>query len=473
MRKLLTVILAFLPALGLAQTGVILPPGSNTLKSLHITGHPGLGIYEVSDGAMYIGNAEGGFVCGATGACYFSEPTLTTSYYGFYSTLSTNTPDAANAVWGVSNKVTFEGATANAFETSITPADPTAARTVTLADASGTVMLSALATNAPEAANSVTGGSNQLVFEGATANAFETLLTVTDPTADNTLTLPDHAGTVLISSTANEFDTSNSLWANTGSMVFEGSTTDAYETSVGVADPTADRTVTIPDQSGQVSMNPEIVADATVQFGSTVMPDASADDRFDVTTGSATLSIGVLAGTGPSAQATAYPVIMNGLAHFRPAEDQSFTRGHYLLQSATAGAVNDSATVSTDGLNIGLALRSEAVTAVIVHNGCTGGAGCINTALNTPNAGPAGQITLGVDVAALGWAVGQPVIYWNSGGTSPTGLTDGNVYWLLSVATTNVTIAASKGGAVVVPTDQGNDATQYLQRLPWGVVGIR
>ena len=35
-----------------------------------------------------------------------------------------------------------------------------------------------------------------LVFEGATANAFETTLTVTDPTADRTLTLPDSTGTV-------------------------------------------------------------------------------------------------------------------------------------------------------------------------------------------------------------------------------------------------------------------------------------
>ena len=35
-----------------------------------------------------------------------------------------------------------------------------------------------------------------LVFEGATANAFETTLAVTDPTADRTLTLPDASGTL-------------------------------------------------------------------------------------------------------------------------------------------------------------------------------------------------------------------------------------------------------------------------------------
>lgn len=89
----------------------------------------------------------------------------------------------------------LEGATADAFETSITVTDPTAARTVTLADASGTVVLSTLATNAPGVANSVTAESNKLVFEGATgADGFQIFITPTDPTADRTVTLPNRTG---------------------------------------------------------------------------------------------------------------------------------------------------------------------------------------------------------------------------------------------------------------------------------------
>ncbi len=38
--------------------------------------------------------------------------------------------------------------------------------------------------------------NENIIFEGATANDFETTLTVTDPTADRTLTLPDETGTV-------------------------------------------------------------------------------------------------------------------------------------------------------------------------------------------------------------------------------------------------------------------------------------
>ena len=42
--------------------------------------------------------------------------------------------------------------------------------------------------------------ANAIVFEGATANNFETTLTITDPTADRTITLPDTTGTVALTS---------------------------------------------------------------------------------------------------------------------------------------------------------------------------------------------------------------------------------------------------------------------------------
>ena len=43
------------------------------------------------------------------------------------------------------------------------------------------------------------GTSATLIFEGSTANAHETILTVTDPTADRTITLPNATGTVITS----------------------------------------------------------------------------------------------------------------------------------------------------------------------------------------------------------------------------------------------------------------------------------
>ena len=44
--------------------------------------------------------------------------------------------------------------------------------------------------------NVVLGAGNSLIFEGATADAHETTLTVTDPTADRTITFPDNTGSV-------------------------------------------------------------------------------------------------------------------------------------------------------------------------------------------------------------------------------------------------------------------------------------
>jgi len=115
------------------------------------------------------------------------------------STLETNYPDVVNSVWGASNAIYFEGAAADAFESVITSADITGGDvTWTLADMGAadtlSVMGSTLATNAVGIVNSVWGGTNQFIFEGATDDAHSTALQPTDPTATNILTLPDDTG---------------------------------------------------------------------------------------------------------------------------------------------------------------------------------------------------------------------------------------------------------------------------------------
>jgi hypothetical protein len=57
----------------------------------------------------------------------------------------------------------------------------------------------------PAAGGTVTGQilidtTGSLVFEGATADGFETTLTVADPTAARTITLPNDTGTVALTS---------------------------------------------------------------------------------------------------------------------------------------------------------------------------------------------------------------------------------------------------------------------------------
>jgi len=61
---------------------------------------------------------------------------------------------------------------------------------------SGVTTISTLATFT--AATTTFNGATPLTFEGATADAYETTLAVTDPTADRTITLPNAEGTVAL-----------------------------------------------------------------------------------------------------------------------------------------------------------------------------------------------------------------------------------------------------------------------------------
>lgn len=69
-------------------------------------------------------------------------------------------------------------------------------RTWAMPDGSGTVFLSTLATNAPEAINSVWGSSNGITFEGSSLDDNEGTLLAGNPSADRTWTFPDAGGTI-------------------------------------------------------------------------------------------------------------------------------------------------------------------------------------------------------------------------------------------------------------------------------------
>ena len=212
--------------------------------------------------------------------------------------------------------------------------------------------------------NLIINSSNYLAFEGATDDAFETRLTVVDPTADRLITIPDQDGQLLMfdanddfkldvidslsstttgnkivfgndrgqiyywndqTSTNNDrlhlysddeiyFETSssgtqleingygNEVWSTNGfaaddsgegfriksnkkapspfspdliasltasglylgsttdGVVFEGATEDNFETTLTATDPTADRTITLPDESGTVALEANVAS---------------------------------------------------------------------------------------------------------------------------------------------------------------------------------------------------------------------
>ena len=134
---------------------------------------------------------------------------------------------------------------------------------------------------------SVTG---TLVFEGSTADSFETTFAITDPTADRTITFPNVTGTVI---TTGNMSAISELGVLTGTtpIVMEGNTSDSFETTLTLTDPTADRTITLPNATGTVSLltNTETLTNKTlttpviaeIDSGSTITLDATTDIVLD------------------------------------------------------------------------------------------------------------------------------------------------------------------------------------------------
>jgi len=60
----------------------------------------------------------------------------------------------------------------------------------------GSVTLQDVTTNGAVTTNDMTLNGSNLIFEGFLENAFETTLTAAEPTKDNTITLPNQSGTL-------------------------------------------------------------------------------------------------------------------------------------------------------------------------------------------------------------------------------------------------------------------------------------
>jgi hypothetical protein len=75
------------------------------------------------------------------------------------------------------------------------------------------------------------------------------------------------AGSVTLQGATNSGNTTtNDIILNGSNLVFEGSIENAFETSLVVAEPTGDRTITLPNQSGTVAMVDDALA-LSIVFG--------------------------------------------------------------------------------------------------------------------------------------------------------------------------------------------------------------
>ena len=112
---------------------------------------------------------------------------------------------------------------------------------------------------------------SSITFEGLTANAYETTLAITDPTADRTITFPDASGSVVVADGSGNVTVSGNLTVQgtttsvdsttinvTNAFVFEGATANAYETTLSIVDPTADRTIYLQNGDGTLAFTTDV-----------------------------------------------------------------------------------------------------------------------------------------------------------------------------------------------------------------------
>lgn len=142
--------------------------------------------------------------------------------------------------------IVFEGASPNNYETTLTVVDPGADRTISLPNLSGTLVVAESATFTADATF-----NGNIIFEGAVADNFETTLTVAEPTADRVITLPNATTTVVgtdveqtltnktLTSPTIATPTVSGLYLSDSSITFEGASSNEYETTLIVTDPTS------------------------------------------------------------------------------------------------------------------------------------------------------------------------------------------------------------------------------------------
>ena len=226
---------------------------------------------------------------GATATTVAGLTSLTSTTLEGTTTVRVGAADAADGILLNSSGITFEGSSADANETVLTVANPTADRTLTLPDNTGTLLSTGSSIANSNLANStVTVGSTSIAL-GATATTIAGVTSLTSTTLEGTTTVRVGAA-----------DAANGLLFNASGITFEGATANAHETTLSVTDPTADRSIVFPDAGGTVALLTSLSVasgsgltynSSTGEFGTNAIPNGQLANS-SITIGSSAVSLG-------------------------------------------------------------------------------------------------------------------------------------------------------------------------------------
>ena len=141
-----------------------------------------------------------------------------------------------------------------------------------------------------------------LTFEGATNDNFETLITVTDPTADRTITFPDATGTVLMTGTtidgadtsllfgdsSGTTDARMKFGASSDIQIYHDGTNSFIENTTGalkIATETSGIAVTIGHTTSEVTIGDNLNIAGTLSLAGTAITKTATQINNSATTG--------------------------------------------------------------------------------------------------------------------------------------------------------------------------------------------
>ena len=185
-----------------------------------------------------------------TGSALTSGLSATASVVTLGSAVLT-TPTISGAVSGTQTSATITTLTNTTLNSTTVNAGTATLAAGSLTDSSGAIdfgnenltTTGTLASGAITTSANLTINSSAIVFEGASADAHETTVTVTDPTADRTITIPNITGTVVTTGDTNSV---------TGTMIAADTVAEANmaKDAIGSAELKSVATLLIKNSSG-------------------------------------------------------------------------------------------------------------------------------------------------------------------------------------------------------------------------------